>query len=326
MALVGGCLLGTSAPAAAVGKTAFRPYVDLSGYPPPDLVKMSRGSGARQISLGFVTARNGTECVPTWGGYPSYPASGASPYRLANIGELRRAGGEPIASFGGQAGTELASACGSARALEAAYSKVISAYGLMRIDFDIEGAAVADRAANARRASAAAALQQAAHERGDTLAVGLTLPVNPDGLDGDGRAVVRGFENAGVDVDVVNVMAMDYGNAVAPQPAGRMGAYAIAAARHTARQFRAIVPALGAAAAPRMVGVTPMIGINDVSSEIFTLADARKLVRFAKRFGLGELSMWQLARDVRCKHPSSTTQEHCSGVDQKPWQFSRILG
>ena len=312
--------------AAAGAQAAFRPYVDLSGYPPPNLRKMSRASGARQISLGFVTAQGGGDCVPTWGGYPSYQASGTAAYRLANIQALRRAGGEPIASFGGQAGTELASACGSVGSLEAAYAKVVAAYDLRRIDFDIEGAAVGDHATDVRRAAAVASLQQAARKHGARLDVSLTLPVNPDGLDQNGRDVVKTFAQAGVKIDVVNVMAMDYGGSVAPHPAGRMGAYAIAAARHTAKQLPALLPGLGSRAAHRMVGVTPMIGINDVASEIFTLADARKLARFARAFGLGQLSMWQLARDAKCKTPSSTTQEGCSGVDQKPWQFSRILG
>ncbi len=326
MVLSGACLIAAVVPGAAAAKgTAFRPFVDLSGYPPPKLKKMSQGSGAKQISLGFITAQGGSKCTPTWGGYPEYQAAGQSPYQLANVNSFRQAGGEPIASFGGQAGTELASACSSVGALQSAYGKVVFAYDLRRVDFDIEGAAVADHATDVRRAAAVAGLQSAAHKAGGALAVSLTLPVNPNGLDSNARDVVKTFDAAGVEIDIVNVMAMDYGGSVAPHPAGKMGGYAISAARHTASQLREIL-SLSRHASHRITGVTPMIGINDVASEIFTLRDARKLARFARSFGLGQLSMWQLARDSKCKRPSSATREDCSGVDQSPWQFSKILG
>lgn len=47
-------------------------------------------------------------------------------------------------SFGGEAGSELARTCTSVSQLEAAYQQVISAYGVNKIDFDIEGAAIAN--------------------------------------------------------------------------------------------------------------------------------------------------------------------------------------
>jgi hypothetical protein len=328
-ALAGAFLIaGAIAPSGAVAKagTAFRPFVDFSGYPPPNLKMIKHGSHARQISLGFVTAQGGTDCTPTWGGYAQYQATGKKPYQAANVAAFRKAGGEPIASFGGQAGTELAATCGSVGDLEDAYGRTISAYGLKRVDFDIEGAAVADHDADVRRAAAVAGLQKAARKRGGAVAVSLTLPVNPSGLDADARGVVSDFKNAGVKVDLVNVMAMDYGKEVAPHPAGRMGDYAIAAGKHTVAQLKTLWPHMHQTSSHRWVGVTPMIGINDVSSEIFSVQDARGLAKFAKSFGLGELSMWQLARDAQCKHPSSTTQEICSGVKQRRHQFAKILG
>ena len=46
---------------------------------------------------------------------------------------------------------------------------------------------------------------------GGRLAVWLTLPVTPDGLNPDALAVVRTMIDAKVDVAGVNVMAMDFG-------------------------------------------------------------------------------------------------------------------
>jgi chitinase len=75
-----------------------------------------------------------------------------------------------------------------------------------------------------------------------------------------------------------------------------------------------------------MVGVTPMIGINDVQTEVFTLADAKTLAAFAKARRIGRVSMWQLGRDRQCARPVTSAQLDCSGVTQPAWQFSRTLG
>jgi chitinase len=68
-----------------------------------------------------------------------------------------------------------------------------------------------------------------------------------------------------------------------------------------------------------------MIGINDVPSEKFQIADAQQLAAFASSQHIGMLGMWQLGRDSQCAAPATTTSEHCSGVTQSPWQFSQTL-
>ena len=57
-------------------------------------------------------------------------------------------------------------------------------------------------------------------------------------------------------------MAMDYGDSAAPNPAGKMGYYAIQAVTNTRTQ------ALSAGLTGAKYGVIPMIGINDVMSEV----------------------------------------------------------
>ena len=75
-----------------------------------------------------------------------------------------------------------------------------------------------------------------------------------------------------VNLNVVNIMAMDYGPA--NDNGGRMGLSAVHAASNTHNQ----VVAAGLTAT---IGVTPMIGVNDVASEIFQLSDAQMLLNFA---------------------------------------------
>ena len=59
-----------------------------------------------------------------------------------------------------------------------------------------------------------------------------------------------------------------------------------------------LYPSLTSQQAWNMVGVTPLIGINDDPSEIFSLANAQQLTTFAQQNGIGELSMWELPRDL----------------------------
>jgi hypothetical protein len=314
----------------------FVPYVDMAGYPPPDLTAIKSGSGIRAVSLGFVTAQGGSACTPTWGGYAEYPAFGGNAYRLANINAFRQAGGKIVLSFGGAAGAELATVCPSVKALTAAYRQAIAAYRPTHIDFDIEGAAVGDQAANTRRAAAIAKIQggkkkgkksagAAKKKKGKSLAVGLTLAVLPSGLDDQGLGIVRQAAKKKVAVSVVNGMAMDYGPGVVPAPEGQMGELAIQVGNSL---FRQLSPVFGGPAAKvwKRVGITPMIGINDVPTEKFYVEDAQQLVAFANAQHIGMLGMWQLNRDKQCPLPALTTQEDCSGVTQSPWQFSQTLG
>jgi chitinase len=73
-----------------------------------------------------------------------------------------------------------------------------------------------------------------------------------------------------------------------------------------------------------MVGVTPMIGLNDVSPEVFTFADADQLLDAARDAGIGFLSIWSSTRDQPCAR-RQVVSPTCSGVPQSPWDFTRIL-
>jgi hypothetical protein len=323
-------LIAAAGPAAArPGRPAphswysFAPYVDMTAAP-PQLRAFRSAGGVHDVSLGFVTAEGGNKCTPSWGGFSAYPASGSTAYELAQIKSFRH-GGAVIPSFGGAAGSELATVCGSVATLRHAYGQVLNAYHADHADFDIEGADVSNFAAARRRAAALAALQRAARRAGRPLRISLTLPVNPTGLDGDALKVVRETIAGGVSISLVNGMAMDYGDGAAPDPAGKMGAYAIEVAGSLHKQLHARFHSLGSAALDSMVGITAMIGINDVSDELFTTSDATTLRNFARGRHLGMLSFWQLDRDKQCSTATSAAQDDCSGISQRPWAFSRLL-
>src|SRR5690349_9598021 len=208
--------------AATVSSVA--PYVDMGAWPTPVLSSMAAKGGVKSFTLGFVTSYG---CKASWfGAYD--PRTG---WQKEEIQKLRAAGGDVKISFGGASGIELAYYCTTPTTLANEYDAVVKAYSLKYADFDIEGAAVADPTTIQRRSQALKILQ----DRNPGLKISLTLPVLPNGLTQDGVNVVQSAKNAGVNLDMVNVMAMDY-----YQGPGDQGAKAIAAAKATQAQVKSV--------------------------------------------------------------------------------------
>ncbi|MFJ2890993.1 cellulose binding domain-containing protein [Streptomyces sp. R08] len=299
---------GTGTTAAGAG---FAPYVDTSLYPAFDLLANVTATGVKNYNLAFIT--DGGGCTPKWGGVTDLASDGVA----SQIGALRAKGGDVRVSFGGASGSELATTCGSASALATAYGKVVDAYGLTKADFDIEGGALPNTAANTIRAQAIAKLQQ----QHPNLDVSYTLPVMPEGLTQDGVNLLSNAKSNGVKISTVNIMAMDYG----PAYSGDMGTYATQAATATQAQVKSVL-GLSDSAAWKAVAVTPMIGVNDVASEIFKVDDATQLVDFAKSKGLGGLSMWSATRDKQCAGGAQPAADAtCSSIVQGANAFSKAF-
>ncbi|MDT8915727.1 chitinase [Amycolatopsis sp. PS_44_ISF1] len=302
---------GLAAPAASAGaapaasSVTLAPYVDMGAWPTPVLSTMSAGGGSKSFTLGFVTSAG---CKASW--FNAYDPRAA--WQADEIGKIRANGGDVKVSFGGASGIELAQACTSVPSLVTEYDAVVKAYNLKYIDLDIEGAAVADPATIQRRSQALKIVQ--ADNPG--LKISLTLPVLPNGLTSDGLNVVGAAKSAGVDVDLVNVMAMDY-----YQGAGDQGAKAISAAKATQAQVKSIF-GLSDADAWKKVGVTPMIGVNDSQNEVFYQKDATALVGFAKTVHLGLLSFWESGRDAAA---CTGALYKCTNIPQQPYEFAKIF-
>ena len=74
-----------------------------------------------------------------------------------------------------------------------------------------------------------------------------------------------------------------------------------------------------------MTGITPMIGLNDVYPEVFTLNDAQLLYNFAVANNIGGLAMWSATRDKSCPNGGAYVAPDCSGIAQQPWAFSNVF-
>jgi len=319
----GGGINSGDAADAKWGEAFFAPYVDMAGWPPPNLMAIAQSNGTSLLTLAFVQAT--TDGKAAWGGYTTLTPGADNDQAKAidaSIAAFKAAGGDVMVSFGGANGTSLAqyyySHGGSAQQLADAYSGIVNAYGLNRIDFDIEGAAVAD-GSSALNAQALKLFQQAHPD----VEVWYTLPVLPTGLTADGLNVVDQALKAGVKLDGINVMAMDYGDSAAPPAAKTMGAYAIQAAQSTYNQMTTSFGQYGQTFNWRQIGVTPMIGVNDVESEVFKLSDAQALEEFARATGIGMLSMWSIQRDTPGSlghaSPSASGLNDAAGSFSKTW-------
>ena len=293
----------------AIPGHVFVPYADMSLSPTFSLAETAKQTGNEFFTLAFIVV--GSAGQPAWGG--QIAADGQ--FLGDDITSLRGQGGDVIVSFGGATGTELAQATGDVATLQAQYQAVIDAYTLTAIDFDIEGAALADGLSVDRRNAAIAGLQSAAQAAGRDLAISYTLPVALDGLTTDGLNLLKNARAHGVNISLVNIMALDYGGSAPP---GQMGQNAITAAQAVSGQL--------AGASWAAIGVTPMIGVNDTAPEVFTLQDAQDLLRFAQQNNLGRLAMWSVTRDQPCTGgPGGAAQATCSGVDQQPFDFTNTF-
>ncbi len=313
--------------AAALPNPFFAPYVDMGLWPTYMLTSAMQSGGVKYFTLAFIVADPNSQ--PAWGGYSAYEVNhGAFDTQIKQqIVQVRNAGGNVMVSFGGANGQELAQGITSVQGLTAAYQAVINAYNLSAIDFDIEGAALSDHASVDRRSQAIAALQHNAATHGKTLQVWLTLPVLPSGLTADGLYVVQSALKYNVNLSGVNLMTMDYGEGAAPNPQGQMGAYAIDAAKSVHSQLQTLYGNTKTSAQLwNMIGLTPMIGMNDDTKEIFDLQAAQQVAAFAKQYGLGRLSMWSLNRDQQAPQGAlSYVSNTASSIVQTPYEFSVIF-
>lgn len=290
----------------ATHRPVVAPYLDVSVAGKYSLLYDAiRKDHLKEFTAAFVI---GSGCTPTWD--DSLPVA-KDPTVSHMIAKARSLGARAVVSFGGENGVELAQSCTSTAQLKKAYRSVIERLHATQLDFDIEGAAVADPASIARRFAVLHSLQRSDHR----LRISLTLPVEPNGLDHNGRAVLRAARKAKVSIKLVNIMAMDYGSPTSPE----MGSAAISAAKHTRAQLRKVWPHDGYA----NVGITPMIGQNDVANESFSLADAKRVTTFAKTHGVGRLAFWAMARDEPCG--TGDGNYDCSNLPQSPLAFTKTF-
>ncbi|GAB5492280.1 MAG: hypothetical protein Phog2KO_24950 [Phototrophicaceae bacterium] len=298
----------------------YAPYVYMGRYPFHQLALTAEETGVRYYSLAFILANH--QCEATWlGTVPIVENSYITNFLIPDLEALRAMGGDVIISFGGAGGTDLGVACEDVESLKAQYQLVIDTYDVTHLDFDIEGDDIRDIDSLHRRFEAIAELQADNLAQGRELVISLTLPVIPTGLTEEGITVVEMAYEYGVDIAVVNIMTMNFGDSF---PSDRMGDNTIQSAESLYSQLEDIYPDSDERDLWSEIGLTPMVGINDRQTEIFTLDDAQQVTDFVNETGIRLLSIWSLDRDIQCDYVNVLAND-CSGVDQDPFAFSEIF-
>ncbi|MGL6107247.1 chitinase [Romboutsia sp.] len=295
-------------------KKAFAPYVDVTAWPPLKLAEISEKTKVPAYNLGFIVSQSPTVCKPTWGTYYSAEQGPLND----QIKKIREMGGDVSVSFGGGSNTPIHVTAPNVESLFKQYKLFTQGYKLTRIDFDIEGIwiDVAYKNDNIKNSKAIKMLQDFYKSEGENISVWFTLPILPTGLTVDGIRILQLALDEGVEISGVNAMTMDYGEGVVPDPKGKMGMYGIQAIKALKDQLNTLYKCSKSEAELwAMIGTTPMIGKNDVVSEIFMQSDANETLVFAKKNMIGLISMWSANRD----YPS------ISGIPQKDNEFSEIF-
>jgi chitinase len=314
---------------ATIRKTWFAPYVDVT-VPPVYQFQSTSSDPSQQTVLGFVVDEPGKPCTPSWGGAYTLGQADQALAVGARIAQMQQDGAQPIVSFGGAAHTSLSVSCPSPSALMAAYQSVISRYNLTTIDLDIEGNALGDFRAEQRTSAAVAELERAALARRRQLAVWITLPVEPSGLQDNAISVISSLLADHAILAGINVMTMNFSQS--PGPGTSMLDLVEQALTATHGQLAQLVARYGvnlnSAQIWQWLGATVMIGQNNIRGQIFTTADASGLASFASRTGLRRVSMWSLNRDSQCgsSFPEIGLQSNtCSGTAQSALEFADIF-
>lgn len=331
-ALVAGFLLFFGVPkfAESTPGTMFAGYVDVTAEPKYHF-ESPINPATEAVILGFVVADKTNPCAPSWGGVATLEQAATTFDIDRRIEQLRISGGNARVSFGGAANEELATTCTDEGALAKAYQSVVDRYELTSIDFDIEGDALRNAASIDRRAKALRAVQESRPEAAEPLAIWVTLPVALTGLLPDGERVVDAMLAAGVELAGVNAMTMNYGDALPPgvDMSNASEQSVIKMNQQLVEIFARHGQELSNNEMWTKIGMTPMIGQNDVPTEQFSLGDAASVNAFALERRIAQLSMWSLNRDQTCGVPlpkqSDIVYNTCSSVDQRGVSFAETL-
>ena len=282
-----------------IDAVSFRISTAASGAVTPIIVdgRSTLPAAIGALTLAFATGDCGSEM---WDGVEAQRWAGA------NVAALNRAGIDYIVSTGGETASFT---CSNDAGMQTFVERYMSPR-LIGFDFDIERSQSEDVVASLVQRIANVQRKHPQLRFSFTLATWAGSDGDYASLNADGERVMRAIRDAGLDDYYVNLMVMDYGaatarNCVVAGDVCQMGLSAIQAVRNV--HERHAVPL-------QRIEVTPMIGVNDVVANVFTLEDAKTVARFVRDNRLAGLHFWSLDRDTPCRADVSGVSSTCNGI------------
>jgi hypothetical protein len=234
------------------------------------------------VTWAFATGECGSE---NWGGLA--PAAVAA----ANVQAFVNAGKKYILSTGGAAGSFT---CGTDAGFETFINRYASS-SLAGVDFDIE--------AGQSQATVDNLVQRVKTSQSKHAGLRWSFTIATEGgnasqsLGSAGAMVMASIKSHGLTNYLVNLMTMDYGSAIAANctlnSSGKcdMGKSATQAAVNLHTYYGTPYS---------QIEITPMIGGNDATDEIFSIADITTVANFVSANHLSGVHFWSLDRDKDC--------------------------
>ncbi|MCE3261734.1 MAG: glycosyl hydrolase [Pseudoduganella sp.] len=289
LAAIGAAALPASALAAPAAVSG--PYKYLSPWDPAHGVQ----------TWAFASGECGQE---RWGGLDGAEVA------AANVARFVQAGVGYIVSTGGQGNIFT---CATDAGMEAFVSRYKSAQ-LIGFDFDIEHGQTPAQIDSLVQRIAHVQKTHPGWRYSFTIATHAASDGSRRSLNATGEQVLAALRRHAVQDFVLNLMVMDYGPAsrkVCVVRRGRcdMGASAVQAAHNVHRKYK--VPYA-------QIALTPMIGVNDVLENVFTLEDARATAQAVRKMGMAGVHYWSLDRDKPCAKPTKGADPSCSTMPDVP--------
>ncbi|MFG3253125.1 chitinase [Streptomyces sp. NPDC048172] len=284
------------------------PYLYLGWGNPPEATKFMQDTGTKQLTMAFILSDGG--CSPAWDG--QRPLTGGQDEQT--IKAIQQAGGDITPSVGGWSGNKLGEACKSPEELAGAYQKVIDAYGLKSIDIDIEASEVENAEVRQRVIDALKIVQ----DKNDGIKIYVTFGTTTKGPNENGQDLIKKGAAAKLDVTAWTVMPFDFGDGTTDMTGATKSAV-----DGLKDQVKAAY-GLSDEEAYTKSGLSSMNGKTDVEGESVSAANFQEIVDWAKSKKLSRVSFWAVNRDRSCEGGGSPG-DSCSGIDQKEWEFSKIL-
>ena len=224
---------------------------------------------------------DGNHCVPYWD------------WAMGEKFDTFKIKKDSIISFGGEGADKktLAYVCNE-NALFSAYKKIINTFNIKWIDFDIEGKMLDENISNIKRFKALKKLQDIYN-----IKISLTLPVMPNGFDDKVINLIKLAKEENLSINSYNLMLMDYGEFYPADDKNKtlMFDYSKKAIDSVNKNLKDIFNTDNDFYFK--IGAIAMIGVNDISNEIFYKEDFIKLRDYVIEKQMPLLSFWSILRD-----------------------------
>ncbi|MCH0570203.1 carbohydrate binding domain-containing protein [Streptomyces sp. MUM 136J] len=281
------------------------PYLYEGWGDPPNPQTVMNATGIKAFTMAFVLDSGG--CTPAWDGQRSLTGG----VDQTAIDRIRAAGGDVVPSFGGWQGSKLGANCSSASALAAATQRVIDAFGLKAVDFDIENSdEFENEAVQARILTALKTLK--ANNPG--LRTIVTFGTSTTGPTYYGNRLIEQARSIGADIDVFTIMPFDFGGG------SDMYGNTVNAAEGLKSKLKSTF-GWDDATAYAHIGISGMNGLSD-QRENTTPTIWTRIRDWADGHHIARLAFWSVNRDRPC--PGGGVTSNCSGISQSDWQFTSI--